>query len=59
MVETNSDVQEAEELEDLPVLRPEEEDAEITEKMNGGESEENGDNEVFWIQAHIHINTVF
>jgi hypothetical protein len=45
MVEADADVQEAEEHEDLPVLRPEEEDAEVEEERNGGEAEENADDE--------------
>jgi hypothetical protein len=45
MVEADANFQEAEEHEDLPVLRPEEEDAEVEEERNGGEAEENADDE--------------
>ncbi len=41
-LEPDPDVQEAQEAEDLPVLRPEEDDAEAAEEeVNGGEAEEN------------------
>lgn len=46
IIETNADVQEATEDEDLPVLRPEEEDAEAAEEeVNGGEAEEDNNGE--------------
>ncbi len=44
-VDTDADVQEAEEVEDLPVLRPKEEDAEAVEELHGGDAEEDNNNE--------------
>jgi hypothetical protein len=45
VVQDEIDVQEGEEVEDLPTLRPEEEDVEVAEELNGGEAEEGIANE--------------
>ncbi len=46
IIETNADIQESEEAEDLPVLSPEEEDAETAEKeVKGGKNEDDNNGE--------------
>jgi hypothetical protein len=46
IIEANANIQESTEDEDLPVLRPEEEDAEAAEEeVNGGEAEEDNNGE--------------
>jgi hypothetical protein len=40
IMENEADVQDIEETEDLPAVRPEEEDAEVLDELNGGEAKE-------------------
>ena len=45
IMENEADVQDIEETEDLPAVRPEEEDAEVLDELNGGEAEEANERE--------------